>query len=731
VGFLNPKLYALQGTSALMDIASGGNATYPAAAGYDMSTGLGTPNVANLIQLLGNAPGLLAILDQLGPQFVTPGQTATFAVTTWPPAGGGAIPANPSFRWQRMPAGGATWANLEDDATHNGSLTPLLAVFGVTPAMNGDQFQCVVSDGSSTVTSAPAALTVGATGVTTLAGWPEAAGTADGIGRLARFDFVGSVRLDSKGNVYAVDAGNDTIRRITPQGVVTTFAGTPGMTGSTDGPVAGALFDDPGGVAVDPKGNVFVADSGNYTVREISTAGQVTTLAGSPGVQGTADGTGLNARFYNMQNIAADSLGNLYVVDGTSDTVRKIVISTGAVTTIAGSPGVAGGNDDQGNYALFNNPTGVATDASGNIYVSDTGNDKIRKITPTGAVTTIATIAPYQGPFDTVQAASSAPAGLGVDASGNIFVGCTGDNTVREIAPGGSVSLVAGEGGDPEDVDGPLATARFGFPDDIAVDPTGVLYVADGINNTVRRILQNPIAPVIAVQPTSQTVNLGSTVVLSASVTGAVSYQWMDYGSLVSNGAGAPSLNTDLVSGADGPVLVISSVSYLTNGTYTLIATGPDGGTISSSPVTISVVASTSPGAVTSLSSRAFVGTGDNILIGGFYIVGNTSATVLVQAIGPGIGVSPYNVSGVLQHPEVAIHQNQNGKDVILYDNAGWGSSQLLLNAAAAAYALPVLSPGSPDSELLVTLPPGGYTAEVTGADGGTGVALCAIYQLP
>jgi len=104
---------------------------------------------------------------------------------------------------------------------------------------------------------------------------------------------------------------------------------------------------------------------------------------------------------------------------------------------------------------------------------------------------------------------------------------------------------------------------------------------------------------------------------------------------------------------------------------------------------------------------------------------------VLVQAIGPALSAVPYNVSGVLAHPSLSIHQNQNGNDVVLYSNAGWGSNPVLLGAAQTAYALPVLSPGSPDSELLVTLPPGGYTAEVTGADGGTGVALCGIYQLP
>jgi hypothetical protein len=132
------------------------------------------------------------------------------------------------------------------------------------------------------------------------------------------------------------------------------------------------------------------------------------------------------------------------------------------------------------------------------------------------------------------------------------------------------------------------------------------------------------------------------------------------------------------------------------------------------------------PGFLVNISSRAFVGTGDNILIGGFYIGGSTSRSVLIQALGPALAGE--GLTGVLQHPALTIHDS-TGKTI--YSNTGWGSSQVLLSAAAAVYASPMLQPDSGDSEVLVTLPPGGYTAEVSGADGGTGVALCAAYQLP
>jgi len=241
-------------------------------------------------------------------------------------------------------------------------------------------------------------------------------------------------------------------------------------------------------------------------------------------------------------------------------------------------------------------------------------------------------------------------------------------------------------------------------------------------------------------QPVSQVVALGGTVVFSVATGGSIqpslartggesadfaagtTYQWKFNGANLSDGNG--------ISGSEGPVLVIQGATVADNGDYSCVMTTGTG-SVTSETAGLWTESVTDPGAVSSLSARAFVGSGDDILIGGFYITGSTSATVLVQAIGPALAPSPYSVSGTLQHPALTIHQNQNGKDVVLYSNTGWGSSPVLLAAAAAAYAQPVLQPGSPDSELLVTLPPGGYTAEVTGSDGGTGVALCGIYQLP
>ena len=351
-------------------------------------------------------------------------------------------------------------------------------------------------------------------------------------------------------------------------------------------------------------------------------------------------------------------------------TIRKVT-PAGVVTTLAGNAGNIGSADGTGSAALFGLPQGVAVDSAGNVYVADASNDAIRKITPGGAVTTLAGV---------------------------------------PRVPGGA--------------DGTGSAARFNYPTSVAVDTKGNVYVADTDNNTIR---VGDLNLPFTVQPQSETSNAGSTVVFTAAAAGAASYQWEFNGIPIAGGLGQTISN--VISGATGPQLMIANVTAASAGSYTCIATD-SGGTNASTTVNLSVTTASNPGVLTSFSVRGFVGTGDNILIGGFYIVGSTSATILVQAIGPGISVAPYSVSGTLQKPALTIHQYQNGKDVVLYSNTGWGSSPLLLAVAAAAYAEPTLQPGSPDSELLMTLPAGGYTAEVTGADGGTGVALCGIYQL-
>ena len=242
----------------------------------------------------------------------------------------------------------------------------------------------------------PPAASQSALNITTLAGQVGVGGYADGAGTQAQFRLPNSVAVDSAGNVYVADTANNTIRKITPNGVVSTLAGVSGSHGSADGIGGNARFWAPFGIAVDRSGNVYVADTGNNTIRKITPNGVVSTLAGLAGHPGSKDGIGANARFRNPWGVAVDDAGNVFVADMSNDTIRKIT-PTGVVSTLAGQAGISGSLDGVGTSAQFNNPFAIAVDSADNIYVSDSANDTIRKITPSGAVSTLAGLPGYAG----------------------------------------------------------------------------------------------------------------------------------------------------------------------------------------------------------------------------------------------------------------------------------------------------------------------------------------------
>jgi sugar lactone lactonase YvrE len=333
--------------------------------------------------------------------------------------------------------------------------------------------------------------------VTTLAGTAGAYGSADGTGADASFGGFATVAADGAGNVFVADQNNNTIRKITPSGVVTTLAGTAGSSGSANGTGAAARFNGPEGVAVDGAGNVFVADYKNNTIRKITPTGVVTTLAGSAGASGSADGTGTAARFHSPQGVAVDGAGNVFVADGA--TIRKIT-PTGVVTTLAGSAGASGSADGTGTAARFSDPFGVAVDGTGNVFVADCSNNTIRKITPSGVVTTLAGTAGSSGSADGTGAAArfGDPEGVAVDGAGNVFVADSNNNTIRKITPAGVVMTLAGAADSSGSADGTGASARFNGPNDVAVDGAGNVFVADSGNNTIRKITSTGVVTTLA-----------------------------------------------------------------------------------------------------------------------------------------------------------------------------------------------------------------------------------------
>lgn len=330
--------------------------------------------------------------------------------------------------------------------------------------------------------------------VTTVAGSAGMSGSVDGIGVAARFDAPHGISADSAGNLYVADGNNSLLRKIVlSTGAVTTIAGSAGVTGSADGTSIGARFNIPDGVSADGAGNLYIADTGNSIIRKVvlSTAA-VTTLAGSALVTGSVDGIGAAARFNLTYGVTADSAGNLYVADALNSTIRKVVLSTGAVSTLAGTAGIVGSADGTGPAASFKSPYGLATDGAGNLYVADTGNSTIRQVVlKTGEVSTIAGTAGMFGSADGTGSAAlfDHPLALATDGAGNLYVSDGSNYTVRQVVlKTGVVSTIAGKAGMSGNDDGIGAAARFAGVYGLAADGAGTLYLADTGNSTIRQL---------------------------------------------------------------------------------------------------------------------------------------------------------------------------------------------------------------------------------------------------
>ncbi len=336
--------------------------------------------------------------------------------------------------------------------------------------------------------------------VTTLAGKARDSGDANGPGAEARFYTPSGIAVDTQGNVYVTDGDNHVIRKITPQGVVSVLAGVSGESGFGDGPALEAQFNSPAAVAVAEDGTVFVADSDNHVIRKISTRGVVSTVAGSPGHEGSEDGTGSRARFSSPQGLTVDK-GILYVADSGNDTLRKIT-PAGVVTTLAGKAGESGHEDGIGAAARFDGLMGVRVDAQGVIWVVDGNNHVIRQVTPQGKVSTWAGGVGKSGSTDgpAREARFNSPSGMALDAAGNVYVADTLNEVIRKITPAGEVSTLAGWAPHPGKGNGTAEGARFDQPQSVAMDSAGVLYVADRENHTIRKVMPSGMVTTLAGQ---------------------------------------------------------------------------------------------------------------------------------------------------------------------------------------------------------------------------------------
>jgi len=400
--------------------------------------------------------------------------------------------------------------------------------------------------------------------VTTLAGKAGTNGSTNGTGTNALFDGPTGIALDNASNLYIADSGNSTIRLIDPNSNVTTFAGTPGVTGSANGTGTNALFNDPVGIAVSGGTNLYVTDSGNYLIRLITPGAVVTTFAGT-GTNGKGNGTGTNASFGVLAGIAANTNGMLAVADNGNNMIR-LLTTNAAVSSLAGDG--------------FFQPFGVGVDAKTNIYVADTGNNIIRQIDTNGTITILAGTAGTNGSADGIgtNATFNQPLGLALDAKTNIYVTDSGNYTVRKISPvatnvpngptnieqiltvrsntttisisvtnlttttinGSStnvsttinyvtnnptysnssvtttnwiasnmvtsnnwvVTTLAGQAGVAGGADGIGTNATFNLPDGIALDAGSNLYIADTANDTIRTV-----SPVVATNTNGLTTN--------------------------------------------------------------------------------------------------------------------------------------------------------------------------------------------------------------------------------
>jgi len=455
--------------------------------------------------------------------------------------------------------------------------------------------------------------------ITTVAG-----GGGGGDGSAATNASLGSpdgVAVDAVGNLFIADIGNQRVRKVSTNGIITTVAGN-GIGGYSGdgGPATNASLDYPDGVAVDASGNLFIADNLNSSIRKVSTNGIITTVAGNGTWGYSGDGgAATNANLHFPYGVAVDASGNLFIADTFNSRIR-MVSTNGIISTVAG--GGSGGDGSAATNASLSSPRGVAVDTSGNLFIADYFNSRVRMVSTNGIITTVAGNGTwgYSGDGGAATNASLAdPVGVAVDASDNLFIADYAEQRIRTVSANGIITTVAGNGKNGFSGDGGKATSASLYdPYGVAVDASGNLFIADTDNNRIRKVIPNQgptvalnnvtaanagdyqvvvtgssgsvtssvatlIVATITNQPTSCANVVGTTATFSVSVGGVTSsgYQWLKNGIVMTNGGN--------VSGSTAATLTLSNVQHADAASYAVAVTNV-AGSMTSSPAMLTVV---------------------------------------------------------------------------------------------------------------------------------------------
>jgi uncharacterized protein YjdB len=365
-----------------------------------------------------------------------------------------------------------------------------------------------------------------------------------GAATSSELSFPKGVALDAAGNLYITD-GNSVVKKVTPSGVITNFAGTPGSAGfSGDGGAAtSAQLNEPAGIAVDASGNVYIADAVNDRIRKVNSAGIISTVAGTTAGYSGDGGAATSAQLNQPIGLAVDASGNIYIGDFTNNVIRKVTVATGNISTVAGNHALGAGYTDGvlATSGQINGPHGLAVDAAGNILIADQGNNVIRIVLASNdSIFTFAGdgIPTYTGDGGYASAATlNFPSGIAVNSLGYVFIVDDGNDVIRIVSPTGIISTYAGNGTTGYSGDGgPATSAEFDFPQYIAVNnTTGSTYISDASNYVVREVslahgiyFTNPANDSIEICKNTTNISLDSLIAVTDTTAGDT-VTWINY----------------------------------------------------------------------------------------------------------------------------------------------------------------------------------------------------------